>query len=696
MPALSLISLRPLWRRHACAQAAALLAAACLPAAWADDVVPQPAHVPASAPQAQPSQVFALGTVEVRARRDDSGDGDATGTAIVSAQQMQLRNASTVANAVAWTPGVSLTRNSRNEEMLHLRGFDVRQVPVYVDGIPLYVPYDGYVDFGRFTTFDLSEIRVGKSAASLMYGPNTLGGAINLVTRKPARPFEGNAHLGLAAGQERSAALNLGGNQGRWYYQVGLSYLDADSFKLPKGFTDYKRNPTDTGRWRQNAYRTDQRLSFKLGLTPNASDEYALGYVRQEGEKGNPVYTGRSTARNAARYWRWPYWDKDSLYFLSRTQLGAHNLLSARLWYDRYENGLDMYTNASYSRHDPTSSYKDASYGASLEWANDSLARHALRLALHYKADKHQEAASGRDPEKNYRDVTTSLAAEDAIALADRWQLTLGLSHDRRSAKRVYQWPTGSTSATNALARLSYALPGSQAGQGGQGGQLYASLARRSRFPTIKDRYSARMGTALANPGLRPEQATHFELGYSGAPWAGAQVQAALFYSRLRNEIQTAQVRSSACGGTTCNQAQNIGRTRHSGLELALQQHIGPAWQLQGSYTLLRRTSLSDPSLVLTGTPRHRLLAAVQWQPHAQWQLRAEVEAERGRHVNFTGQQTRQLGGWGIVNLRARYQPLPSVTLDAGIANLGNKWYELADGLPMSGRTWYLNLGYRF
>src|SRR2546429_7341951 len=44
-------------------------------------------------------------------------------------------------------------------------------------------------------------------------------------------------------------------------------------------------------------FRSDKRLSFKLGLTPNATDEYALGYVRQEGEKGNPVYRDRKSTR---------------------------------------------------------------------------------------------------------------------------------------------------------------------------------------------------------------------------------------------------------------------------------------------------------------------------------------------------------------------------------------------------------------
>ncbi len=250
---------------------------------------------------AQSSQTFQLGTVDVRDDREERGaiSNDEQRT---DAAEMRRRNADTVADAVRLLPGATLSRNNRNEEMIYLRGFDPRQVPVFVDGVPLYVPYDGYVDFGRFTTFDLSEIRVAKAGASLMYGPNTLGGAINLVTRKPVKSFEGDARIGAGAGGERKAAVNLGGNLGTWYYQLGASYLDADSFPLPKGFKDFKKQPTDTGNYRDNAYRTDRRLSFKLGLTPNATDEYALGYVRQEGKKGNPVYTGSATGKNVIRY----------------------------------------------------------------------------------------------------------------------------------------------------------------------------------------------------------------------------------------------------------------------------------------------------------------------------------------------------------------------------------------------------------
>ena len=68
-------------------------------------------------------------------------------------------------------------------------------------------------------------------------------------------------------------------------------------------------------------------------------------------------------------------------------------------------------------------------------------------------------------------------------------------------------------------------------------------------------------------------------------------------------------------GSTTCEQAQNIGKARSAGLELSLQQSLGSHWALGGAYTYLARRNLSDASVRLTDTPRHRLYAAVSWMP---------------------------------------------------------------------------------
>lgn len=624
--------------------------------------------------------VFDLGNIVVHSTTLHTSE---VGEQALSGADIRAFNRETVGSAINTLPGVNLSRNSRNEETVFVRGFDSRQVPLFLDGIPQYVPYDGYVDFGRFTTFDLAEIRVAKGAASLLYGPNIMGGAINLITRKPLRELEGDVRIGFATGGERKVAANVGSNQGLWYFQAGASYLDANSFALGRGFEDHKASPTDSGDRRQNAYRTDRKASLKIGFTPNASDEYALAYSKQEGEKGNPVYTGKST--QGIRYWQWPYWDKESLYSISSTDLSDLLTFKTRLYADKYQNGLDMFKDDSYSQRTERSVYDDKTYGAAVELISRHIEDHELHLALHYKDDRHEE------DDKYFRDITRSIAAEDIIELSNTWRLRLGLSHEEREAREAHLLPTGTTRATNWLVELAHDLtPNIEA---------YASLARKSRLPTIKDRYSYRMGRAIPNPDLDPEIARHGEIGLRGTPWSGASGEAALFYSHIRDYIQTAIVPSTACGGKTCNQAQNISRARHRGLELSLQQTLNADWRLGLAYTYLERDNLDDRDLLLTDSPRHKLFAHVNWSPSSQWAVQATLDTEEGRDVAFAGSghnEFRRLGSFAIVGAKASWTPVEKVNLEAGVHNLGDKNYELGDGLPMPGRTWFANITHEF
>lgn len=627
--------------------------------------------------------VFELGSVTVQGERQDT-----PGESRIDGKGLLRYDSQTVGAAVNTQPGVTLSKNSRNEDMVYVRGFDPRQVPLFLDGIPLYVPYDGYVDFGRFTTFDLSEVRVAKGAASLLYGPNIMGGAINLISRKPVRELEGDVRLGYASGHENMAALNLGTNQGQWYLQTGLSYLAADTFRLGSGFSDRKDVPSDTSHWRENADRKDTRASVKFGLTPNATDEYAIGYVRQEGRKGNPVYTGRSDSK--PRYWRWPYWDKESVYFLSSTDIGRDHTVKTRLYWDQYKNGLDMYADDRYAaKTGPTSAYTDTTYGASVEFISRALRGHELHLAAHYKDDRHKDPAP--EATKRYRDVTTSIAAEDHILLGDRWRLRLGADYEKRDAKEVYTWPTGSTHAANGLAELIY--------DWSDDSEFFASVAHKTRFPTIKDRYSAKMGTAVPNPDLRPEVARHAELGWRGVPWRGGRAEASLFYSAVTDLIQNEMVAGDCVNSkgkpALCNHAVNIGRARVRGIELDLRQQFGDRWEAGVAYTWIQRDNLSDPDVPLTDVPRHKVFAHLDWKATARWTAQATLEAESGRKVSFD-KSYMDLPGFAVLGLKATFEPRKDISLGFGVRNALDKYYELADGYPMPGRTWFVNGMYRF
>lgn len=142
---------------------------------------------------------FELGEVLVTA---DSISGAEAMSGRITPADIRKFERTDLADALRLSPGVVTNNNGpRNEAGVYVRGFDLRQTPVFIDGIPVYVPYDGYVDLRRFTTFDVAGVSISKGFSSTTYGPNTLGGAINVVTRRPEQPFEATS---WAAGSRRA------------------------------------------------------------------------------------------------------------------------------------------------------------------------------------------------------------------------------------------------------------------------------------------------------------------------------------------------------------------------------------------------------------------------------------------------------------------------------------------------------------
>ena len=105
----------------------------------------------------------------------------------------------------------------------------------------------------------------------------------------------------------------------------------------------------------KNSKQRDKKLSLKVAYTPNEHDEYALAFSTQKGTKESPFYSG---ADSFERYWRWPIWDKDSIYFLSHTEFSTHHLtLNTKAFYDTFKNDLRAFDDATFSTQKKKSSF---------------------------------------------------------------------------------------------------------------------------------------------------------------------------------------------------------------------------------------------------------------------------------------------------------------------------------------------------
>lgn len=637
--------------------------------------------------------VFDLGQISIVGTEDGNNLNTSAG---VSSTEMRRHDRETLGEALNLLPGVSLSKvGARNEQMVYVRGFDLRQVPVFIDGIPVYVPYDGYADLGRFTTFDLARVEVSKGFSSMTYGPNTLGGAINLITRRPQKEFEGElgAAMSFTDRLENNANwryANFGTNQGSWYMQAGFSYLDEDYYRLPG---DFSREPLENGGRRENSDRQDKKYSFKLGLTPNETDEYAIGFVKQDGEKGNPPYAGHRSS--SQRYWRWPKWDKTSTYINTATTLADHRV-KVRLYHDIYENDLYAYDNGNYNTQRRGSSfrsyYSDYMTGLSLEDEWTLTPATQLRFAYHFKRDVHHEHDAG-EPWQRFEDQTQSFAIEGNHALTDRLTLVLGASHDRRdskeaetytAAKGIIDEDTGRKYANNGQLGLFF--------KSDEATQWRFTIARKSRFPTIKDRYSYRFGSALPNPSLKIEHATHFEVGVQRALTDQLNLNAALFRSHVKDLLQSVRLANSVCSNPPCSQMQNVSEARMNGVELALDGKLGE-WDLNTNYLYLNRQNRSGGGIRLTDTPKHKAFFSLGRQ-FGPWSWVGSADVSSDRYTATDGSQ--KASGFAVFNLKGGYNFGNGLQLDASLQNLTDKEYAYSEGYPEAGRTLVLQANLSF
>jgi iron complex outermembrane recepter protein len=639
-----------------------------------------------------------------------------------------------VAQSINYLPGVTVDHKSnRNQAGVMIRGFDTRQVGLYLDNVPLYVPYDGYADIARFIANDLAEIEVAKGYSSPLLGPNGLGGAVNLVSRQPEKKIEGDASIGTGSGRMLESGIHLGSHWQKFFFRGGMDWLETDYFPLSGVF---KTNVYQPGFNRTNSYQRDVRYNGRAGWTPRSQDQYVFTYSNQKADYGAPPYSGIDTVNNKVNFRQWPYWNRDSYYFNSNTGIGESNSIKFRAFYDRYPNGMNQFTDKTYNFYSNQSAYDDFSAGTSAEFASRKFSRHALGASFFFKDDTHKEngisytnGVASVQPWRTDRDQLISIGVQDAITISSRLHATIGFSADHLNSVKAQDMLTikGSgknptttysvvpfdcngtpqTSFTeclvhawsyNPLASLSYSVAKS--------GTLFVTFAEKSHFPTLKDRYSYKNGQAIPNTALQPEHARNWNIGYSHAFPFKTMMQMDLFRSDVYDAIENSVVPAPSPGKcpslkdpNLCQKSVNVGKEVHQGVEFTLRSTPISRLTVDANYSFLNRT-ITGPSNMIgvypTGTPKHRVISTASLQLPRRILLLASARYESGTITTNDSGLVVPASKFGTMDFGGVVPIHAGLNLQAGVKNLFDRNYWYQEGFPESGRNWYCNLRYRF
>jgi iron complex outermembrane receptor protein len=756
--------------------------------------------------QRDPSHPFHLGVTEVEVSAALSPLSPTAES--ITQDEIQQHDATNVAKAIDLLPGVEIQHlaNNRNETSFMIRGFSSNgQVPFYMDGIPIYVPYDGYIDLSRFVTSDIGEIQVARGFSSPLLGPNALGGTVNLVTREPSKKFEGDAAMGTSSGNGLLSSLRLGSKQTRFLAQGTLDWLQADyiplsgNFQYPAGGYAYLTpgNSLNTAgnvpyalTDQENGSNTrDEKWSGRLGWLPHAGGEYVFSYINQKGQKGVPLYQGANSNAKFKNFWQWPYWNKDSYYFLSDTGVGERSSIKFRVFYDQFRNSINMYDNSKYdsmTSYSPSGSgseiskYDDHTDGASTEFSSRLVKHNVVGASFFFKDDTHksigiypgaaayftahptvgtaaEQYLAEYNPVQELRDQQLSTGVEDSITFNARLHATVGFSADHldglkadylnsevtsNSGKTVvtiantellpYECASAPANTSfsgctahfwnvNPQASLTYTASASDI--------VFVTYEDRGRFPTLKQRYSAGMGSALPNPSLATEHSQNWNFGYTRIFSTKLAFDGILFRSDLRNAIESALVPDPDYNSATdptdanglcpnnssvghCSENINIGKETHEGVEIALRSNPLSWVKLDANYTYLNRdignatlpagTTLSSALVLPSGLPKNKTVGTAIFRLPYQVLGIVSARYESGVTLQDTSYAstsplylahgeslaTEDLGV--VIPIRAKFNA------QAGVRNLLDRNYYYTAGYPEEGRNWFVNLRCHF
>ena len=630
---------------------------------------------------------------------------------------LQHYNKTNVVEALNLLSGVSIAQSGgRNETNIRLRGMDSRRTPVYYDGVPIYVPYDGNFDLGRFLTYDIGSISVEKGLVSVKYGANAMGGAVNIVSRSPEKELDinGTSGVGFADGAGVNSyftGLNVGTRKDKYYAMVSGSFNKRENFVLSKDFEPTRTQPEYI---RRHAETFDKKIRAKIGYTPNETDEYTLGMVTQQAHKDI------SPNVNGGIFRDYPVYNKNSLYLKSKTLIAPKTFANFTGYYDTYYNQMNAYDNDKYQtiNNGFSSIYDDYSLGGVLTFSTEYFKYNALSLSINEKYNHHKEhdreiatnpsigqRFKAGSPVQNMKDNVLYIGLEDVITFNKYFSAVVGAAYNQQQniiAEKYGARTRGGTPELYAFDKGSNYAFDYKAGvviSAADNHNITISIAKRSRFASQKERYSERLGAAIPNPDLKSEYARVYDLTYTGRILNNKlQYEVSGFINEVKDAIYAKPVEIRA--GVLRSQNINIANATYRGVEAALSYSPNQYLTVGGHYSFIEMKDQSDDNdEKFTDIPAFKLVGFATFsipQLKTALHLNTETSAKRDLGTDRRGNPIGYAPEYTVLNAKLSVILYKGLEANFGVNNLFDRNYYLTIGYPQEGRNFITGLSYNF
>ena len=539
---------------------------------------------------ADTSRVTTLETLEVTSSiAPTAGPGIGSGIpariSTVTGEAIDAWEPRLLADALATQPGISLYDDLGSPFKLNLstRGFSAGPVvglppgiSVFLDGVRQNEPDAAEVNFDLLPMEHVQRVELLSGSGSLL-GPNSLGGAVNLITRRGSGPLDAEVEASGGSYGSYSGEASVGGlTGGGWDYYVAGGYENEDGWRQAtgaenlNGFVNLGRRSPErgisfqafgaesraetAGSLPESIFETDRRRNFTIG------DFEDLNQLQASVSGYAPLGSSRGAFTAYAR----------------RTRAERFNVNQAP------DNNVRSFT-------------ENGTLGGNLDW-RWTTPRPNGSFSLRLGADGATNSVHIQLIEENPADPSDQTLNTDVrspsydvagYALAD-----LKIDNVTFSGGFRYDYihipfedvldPAADT--TNSFSRLS--PRGGVSFELGGGASVYGSVGQSFRAPAVLELACADETAACPlpfalgdDPPLDPVVGTTFEVG--GQVVRGpAIVNASIYRTNVRDDISFIQSEAAVFEGYF----DNIGSTRREGVELAVQVFPSDQFSLYANY----------------------------------------------------------------------------------------------------------------
>ncbi|NVO03138.1 MAG: TonB-dependent receptor [Bacteroidetes bacterium] len=677
--------------------------------------------------------IFSRREVNITANREHNLIDIPNRITIISSKNIELAPVQNINEMLDYVSGASMSNTFgifSSKAIVTLRGLpsnDQSRTLITLDGVPLNKSDEGSVNWNMINKNNIESISVIKGPGPAMYGSGAMGGVINIVSKKPTKKLQGSLLSDYGTYNTIGSNLNVSGLFKIDSAKSKSFYWDLSAFgrKSDGYITELDQFITIEDTVLVPVFLKEINTSIKAGYSFNKNHNVDGQFSYFDDKRGNGIkvfddYGAFSTHRTYSGIMRY---NSNFKNFKWNTNLFILEEKYIRI-YEYMKEGVYMLYGANSSRGD---------VGGNFNLSYLKYKQHEITAGINYKLG----SVDGTDTYYTSTDIihNTGKMQTSAVFIQDEMnffnkkvQINAGLRYD--FAKYYdglftidypsyaiefyknfenYNVPTKYWNALCPRLSLQYKF--------NETNRIYFSVAKGFRAPILDDLSRTgknKGGFKIANPELKPELITTYELGTDFNILNNLSANTSVYYSIGKDFMYYTSTGDSVNMGyriAPIFQKENIGKVEIYGIETELKYDLGKNISIFGNYSYthaqIKEHKVKDINVdsclvgkYLTDIPNHKVSAGITWinkiiNTSFLYKYIGKVWINDLNTVETEYLLTDKYPDYSIFSIRFERNIIKNLSGSLSIENIFDKIYITSDAQKCPGRFITISLKYK-